>query len=312
MINSVSSDLAQLQTQQSYTDLSSLQSIRKNGAENQDLALKQVAQQFESMFVQMMLKSMRSANDVFAKDNPLNSFEMKHHQDMYDKQLSLSLSSSNKIGLADAFYRQMKSQYIPEANTVKSQSSNSLKRQDVGDPYWRDNVLSSAQVFLKDKVAVKNIDSPEAFVTSLAPYAKAAAKALGIDDYRILIAQSALETGWGKYVIEDQQGNSSLNLFNIKADKRWDGKSVNVSTLEYVEGIAQKENASFRRYSSIAESFSDYQRFLNQPRYANALKSENAEDYIKELQRAGYATDPKYAEKVVSVMNDIISNHSTF
>lgn len=336
MIHSIQQDIASLNSQQSYTDLSSLQNIRKIGNEDKNLALRKVAEQFESMFIQMMLKSMRSANDVFGKDNPLNSFEMKHHQDMYDKQLSLSLGASNNLGLADAFYRQMSNNYgvkesvqgagattsnvmdIPRTDfsgILSSLSSMVNKRTENTEKF------TSGNDALKDRRAVENhtatktekllnhMSSPQAFVDMLTPYVKKAAEVLGVD-YRALIAQSALETGWGKHIIDDSYGRSSFNLFNIKADSRWDGKSVSVPTIEYVNGIAQKETASFRRYSSLEESIKDYQHFIQQqPRYAQALSSSTTEGYLEELQKAGYATDPLYAEKIKNIMNSMLPNH---
>jgi len=106
-------------------------------------------------------------------------------------------------------------------------------------------------------------------------------------------------------IIRDQYGNQSFNLFNIKADSRWQGKSVNVGTIEYVNGIAERENASFRRYASIEDSFEDYQQFLSQPRYQKALSvSHDPELFIKELHSAGYATDPAYSSKINRILND--------
>ncbi|MFT6330246.1 MAG: flagellar protein FlgJ [Bermanella sp.] len=337
MINTMQYDVSKLTAQQSYTDLASLQNIKVDGKENQDLALRQVAQQFESMFIQMMLKSMRSANEVFGKDNPLNSSEMKHHQDMYDSQISLSLSTANKIGLADAFYRQMKTSYLSEdANTDKtmpkqnaqdgvdqlSRSSSPVdntiyqsmlsKMPNIQDVSLNGslnvtspNLSAVSQKSIQDDLMIKGVNSPEDFIQMLTPYAKKAAAVIGVD-YQVLIAQSALETGWGKHVIKDSYGKQSFNLFNIKADSRWEGKSVNVPTIEYVNGIAEKETASFRRYDSIAESFIDYQKFLTQPRYEKALASTNSSDFINGLQNAGYATDPLYADKIQRIIDTVL------
>lgn len=294
-------DLAQMQTQQSYTDLNSLQNIRKNALKDQDLALRQVAQQFESMFIQMMLKSMRSANEVFGQDNPLNSSEMKHHQDMYDKQLSLSLSSSNNVGLADAFYRQMQKNYVPnsENSKVNVTDKNPLSDKSNISTYQSTNIPQR----IIDASVLENLKTPQDFVDAITPYAKKAAEVLGVD-HKVLIAQAALETGWGEHIVRDENGNQSFNLFNIKADRRWQGASINVPTLEYVNGIAQRENANFRRYASIEDSFSDYQKFLEQPRYQKALAvTDDANLFIKELHSAGYATDPKYSEKISRLLN---------
>jgi flagellar protein FlgJ len=137
-------------------------------------------------------------------------------------------------------------------------------------------------------------------------HARSSAQALGVDP-RVLVAQSALETGWGRQVIRDQQGRSSYNLFGIKADARWDGAAVSVSTLEYRDNIARPETARFRKYDSVAGSFNDYVDFLRRnPRYENALaNSSNSEAYLSALQSAGYATDPAYADKVMAVLSGL-------
>ena len=137
---------------------------------------------------------------------------------------------------------------------------------------------------------------------ALWPHAKRAGHSLGVDP-RLLIAQAALETGWGRSVIHDEQGRSSHNLFGIKADSRWPGARMEVSTLEYVDGVMIKTRAPFRAYTSIEESFDDYVSFVReQPRYQAAMRSvDNLERYVRELQKAGYATDPAYAEKILNV-----------
>ena len=125
---------------------------------------------------------------------------------------------------------------------------------------------------------------------------------MGIDP-AVLVAQSALETGWGKKVIQADQG-SSFNLFGIKADGRWDGKAATVSTVEFRDGLAVLEKASFRAYDSLSGSFNDYVDFLkSNPRYQQALdKVSDNKEFLAELQDAGYATDPKYAEKILGIL----------
>jgi flagellar protein FlgJ len=140
------------------------------------------------------------------------------------------------------------------------------------------------------------------FVETLMPYAEQAADELEVAP-QVLIAQAALETGWGQHVQKLPNGKSSYNLFNIKADSRWNGDSLKVKTLEYRDGIAQQERASFRAYDSYAESFRDYVDFIKtNPRYEMALDTvADPEGYVKGLQDAGYATDPHYADKVINI-----------
>ncbi len=147
-------------------------------------------------------------------------------------------------------------------------------------------------------------ESQENFVSMLRPHAEKAAAELHINP-DVLIAQVALETGWGKHVIHDHKGENSFNLFNIKASSGWQGDKVNVTTLEYRDGIAANEKADFRKYTDYAESFSDYVRLMkNSPRYQRALEAgKNSSAYAEALQSAGYATDPMYAKKIKSLLN---------
>jgi peptidoglycan hydrolase FlgJ len=146
-------------------------------------------------------------------------------------------------------------------------------------------------------------ESPEDFVRSLRGAAQGAARSLGATP-DVLLAQAALETGWGQHVMRGAQGENSHNLFGIKADSRWQGPTVEVTTTEYRHGHAVREKARFRAYASYEESFRDYVDFLQQnPRYERALAvTERPHQFIQALQHAGYATDPQYARKVVAVM----------
>jgi flagellar protein FlgJ len=144
----------------------------------------------------------------------------------------------------------------------------------------------------------------------LKPHAEKAAAELQINP-DVLIAQVALETGWGKHVIHDKQGGNSFNLFNIKAGSQWQGDKVNVATLEYRDGIAANEKADFRKYTDYADSFSDYVRLMkNNSRYEQVLqKGGDSAAYAEALQSAGYATDPEYAQKIKRLLNsDVIKS----
>ncbi|MBX2807614.1 MAG: flagellar assembly peptidoglycan hydrolase FlgJ [Cellvibrionaceae bacterium] len=303
-----------LQQQQVYTDLNQLQAIRHYGDRDKSHALMAVAKQFESIFMQTLLSSMRSANAVFAKDNFLNSFEMDFHRDMLDKQLTLSLSGGSHatqqgLGLAAVLYRQLTQNYAPE--TAAADPGEFSHRQAMAQDNSNNNPygqpLSSVKQRAVDAQQLSRLQTPDDFIAMAAPYAQAIAADLGVD-YRVLVAQSALETGWGQHVLNDSLGQSSFNLFNIKADQRWQGKQVTAATLEYSHGLPQQQRAHFRRYASIAESFADYVQFLQQPRYQQALASaDNAPLFLQELQRAGYATDPRYAEKI----HHIVQRHLT-
>ncbi len=150
----------------------------------------------------------------------------------------------------------------------------------------------------------QSIDSPQEFVRRLYPLAERAAERIGVDP-RMLLAQSALETGWGRRMIARPDGVSTHNLFGIKADERWSGPRANVNTTEYEDGVVRLEKAAFRSYDSYEDSFNDYVDFLEgNPRYREALNnSHDAESFARHLQEAGYATDPVYARKLTRVMH---------
>jgi flagellar protein FlgJ len=298
-----------------YTDIAGLNSIRQLGGKDQRAALEQIGKQFESFFISQVFKSMRAANAVFAEDNPLNSNEMQFRQEMLDQQLSLSLTQGKGLGLAEVLVRQLGEQYgVPDRPSDGEQAPNTVTE---GAPKvgllesWISRMPSAVQSAVdaiepvidsvRETVSEFAMDfsSKDSFVRSLLPHAEAAAEKLGVDP-KVLVAQAALETGWGQHVIE-----GSNNLFNIKA-RGWAGKSVAVNTLEYRDGLPIQEKARFRAYESIAESFHDFVDFLTaKPRYQQALASaSDAPQFVRELQAAGYATDPEYANKILRVMND--------
>jgi flagellar protein FlgJ len=141
------------------------------------------------------------------------------------------------------------------------------------------------------------------FVAELWPHAESAARKLGVDP-KVLLAQAALETGWGQHIMQRRDGASSHNLFGIKADGRWSGDQVSHRTVEFRHGVLQREQASFRAYASPGHSLADYAEFIrNNPRYEDALGSDDPRRYVMELQRAGYATDPAYGRKIMNIYN---------
>ncbi len=320
----------------SVLEANPLSHVRAMGRTDDPQALKEVAKQFEAIFIQQMLKSMRAANAVFVEDSYFNSNEMQFHQELLDQQMSLELSSGRGLGLADALYAQLQRAYgqdaqasgqapaiesLPEPVKHRHVSAewNALAAvlgngdaiaqnpfaggvsHPVPNPFARSTNAAQSATAAGHKNAVA--ESPESFAALLRPYAEQAAGQLQIDP-DVLLAQAALETGWGRHVIHTREGENTFNLFNIKADHRWQGERVNVMTLEYRQGVAQQERADFRRYTSYAESFADYVHFMqNNPRYRQALASgDDAHRYAQELQNAGYATDPNYARKIQHIL----------
>lgn len=284
-----------------YTDFQGLSNLRLEARQNGEQALEKTAKQFEALFVQMMLKSMREAGQG---EGLFDSDQSNLYRDMYDKQLSLNLTEQGEgMGLAKMMVQQLRGTLPSQPKS--EEAGYTVPERGASSFALVNSPLESAAVAEKGGVqaVTPGFDSPEQFISTLAPYAEKAAERLGVDA-RALLAQAALETGWGKAVIRHPDGSSSHNLFNIKADERWDGERVAKQTLEYRQGVAAKEMAQFRSYDSLGESFNDYADFLtSSPRYADVLKQGgNAEHYVEALQEAGYATDPAYAEKIKRIM----------
>ncbi len=274
--------------QDNYLDLSALNNIKLKAKTDSKEALRSVAGEFETIFLKMMLKSMRKASF----GNPLfDSDSAKFYRDMRDDQLAMDLSKSGGVGLADTLVKQL-ARYLPEEQVRKPEATVQSNSRQIP------SVSSS-------KNNTTEITTPKEFVHKLMPHAEVAAKEIGVTP-KVLLAQAALETGWGKYVIQQANGESSYNLFNIKADHRWDGKNASISTVEYFGNKAQSREASFRVYDSYEASFKDYVQFLKaSPRYSKALENaHNPEAFTNSLQAAGYATDPMYAKKIQRILGD--------
>ena len=383
-----------------FTDLNRLNNL-KVGDRESDGNMRKVAQEFESLFLNEMLKSMRSANEVLGKDNPLNTPAAKQYQEMYDQQLSVTLSrQGGGIGLADVLMRQMsknKAAVPGEAATttaltaeVKAPAATTVDspfvRSSGQRPLWASRVattpaaaadghkndmamLNQRRLALPSKLtdrllagivpsadparatlntatvpgrtspgldavlkgsrqpmlsasgvqgrmqiygravaqpplapAKQAFESPDAFVATMLPMAQQAADRIGVDPL-YLVAQAALETGWGKSVMRQQDGSSSHNLFGIKATGSWQGAQARAITSEFKGGQMVKETADFRSYDSYQDSFHDLVTLLqSNNRYKEVLNAaDKPEQFVRELQKAGYATDPEYASKISQI-----------
>ncbi|ENJ2787966.1 flagellar assembly peptidoglycan hydrolase FlgJ [Vibrio parahaemolyticus] len=295
-------------------DISSLDSLRqkavKEGKDGEQEALHAAARQFESIFTSMMLKSMREANEGF-ESNIMNSQNEKFYRQMLDEQMASELSANGSMGLADMIVAQLTAgQGNDKSETAMRDAANSAVEYRRVDPKKAREIekrlIESGELSRTSHTPAK-FDSPESFVNSMKPYAEKAAKALGVEP-SLLLAQAALETGWGQKVVQNARGSSN-NLFNIKADRSWQGDKVTMQTLEFHDNTPVKETAAFRSYSNYQDSFNDYVRFLNDnPRYETALQQRgDSESFIRGIHRAGYATDPTYADKVLQVKQKIES-----
>lgn len=275
-----------------YSDFSALTKLRAQSGQNDDKTLKIVAEQFESIFINMIFKGMRSAK---IEGGIFESSQMEFYEDLFDKQLSSTLSNNGGVGLSEIIVRQL----ISDQKTPQSQAST----------FGHKNVSPAVHQFDNPVKDTNKIDSKESFFRVLLPIAKQVSENTGFPP-EVLLAQSALETGWGKFVMNRVNGKSSYNLFGIKADNRWDGDTVISNTLEYHDGIAVKSSEKFRAYSSYSESMKDYVGFIkSNPRYQDAVRVlDNPNQYFESIQQAGYATDPNYSNKVNKILNNDILN----
>jgi flagellar protein FlgJ len=251
---------------------------------NDPAALREVARQFESIFTKMMLDGMRSSS---FGDPLFGSDQADMYQGMMDDQMAVQLTSGRGIGLADMLFRQLSQggegafAAAPAAGSAPPAGSNVPERAVIDDGQRR------------------------RFVEQMLPHARAAAAQLGVDE-RSVIAQAALETGWGTSLPGDASGGSN-NFFGIKAGSGWNGAHVTAETTEFADGVSGRENARFRAYGSVAENMGDYVRLIGgNPRYAAALNTgSDVHAFATALQRGGYATDPAYADKVAAVARQL-------
>jgi flagellar protein FlgJ len=306
---------SQLEMTRNFHDVKGLDSLRQAALSGDKGALQEAANQFEAIFVQMMLKSMRKAQDAMAdKDSPFNSEQVKFYRGMHDQQLAVDLSSNGSMGLADIIVKQLSPSedgYLP-ASVIRNDANLADVRRLQSLATTTTSVSSPDQTAQQTESKQSAFSSPTEFIHQLLPQAKEFAHELGISA-QALLAQAAVETGWGKYMIHDKTGQNSHNLFGIKADRQWQGDKATVDTLEYQQGVAQKQKSAFRSYDSFSESMADYVSFVkDNPRYHKALENvSDPKDYFNALQEAGYATDPNYAKKVMSVLGNSVFSVAT-
>jgi flagellar protein FlgJ len=285
-------------------DATSLNRLKTKAGQDPQGNLKQVAQQVEGMFVQMMLKSMR---DALPKEGMFSSESTRMYTSMYDQQIAQQLSEKG-LGFADVLVKQMAAstderataaeeevqapmRLTPQtAHSYQSQALAQIVRQAVPRPAQAEMALSG---------------NSRDFLAQLSLPAKLASKASGIP-HHLILAQAALESGWGQRQIRTEQGTPSFNLFGIKASGDWRGKVTEITTTEFENGESKKVKARFRVYDSYLESLSDYVNLLTRnPRYTAVANASSAEQGAHALQKAGYATDPDYAKKLTSMIQQL-------
>ncbi|WP_030074296.1 flagellar assembly peptidoglycan hydrolase FlgJ [Halomonas alkaliantarctica] len=331
-------------TSQFALDMNGFQRLQHNARMNPDAGVHGAAQQFEALFVQMMMKSMR---DATPSSGLLSSSTTDTYQQMLDQQWSQVISSKG-MGLADMLVEQLQRQGV--VNNKVEGGDQELQALIAGIPRGTPKVLDDPLQptnhgyapepgngrFLAELDAISQRSAAEVsntstsstalssatptsaatpasfshapdhvqrFLTTLAAPAQAASHATGVPA-ELILAQAALETGWGRHEIATQHGGNSHNLFGIKAGSHWQGKTTDIVTHEYINGRRTQIVDSFRVYDSFEHAFTDYANLIgNNPRYAGVVQAADAHQAAHELQRGGYATDPQYADKLVAVMN---------
>jgi flagellar protein FlgJ len=302
-------------------DVQGVDALRRTVRNSPEEGLKQVSRQFEALFMNMALKSMREATP---SSGLLESRNEKVYMSMLDQQLSQNLSGRG-VGLAEAMLAQLSRNAASgapadgeaEAMPLEPLAGFPLKPQagiplGSSPPQGAAAARRSAPVDLS--VYQNNGERPspaamaslqgkvDSFVQRMGGSAQAASEASGVPA-PLILAQAALESGWGKREIRADDGTQSFNLFGIKADRGWKGPVVETTTTEYIDGEPQKVRAKFRAYGSYDEAFTDYAKFITRnPRYANVLATDDPAEAAHGLQKAGYATDPQYGQKLVRIM----------
>jgi flagellar protein FlgJ len=279
-----SSSLSQASTASSL-NLGGLEGLRSKAQKDPKAAVHEAAKQFETMFTQQLLKSMR---DSTMSSGMMENDGSKMGTEMLDAQWAQNIAGQPG-GLSDVIARQLERQMgVAQGVTAKPASAN---------PEAVDPLHADAPVALPQKSAAT-------FINTHTDAAQSAEKATGIPA-TFMIAQAAHETGWGRKEIRNADGTTSYNLFGIKAGPNWKGATTDVTTTEYYAGKAHKVTQTFRAYASYAESFQDYANTMkNSPRYAGVVAAGNdANGFAKGLQKAGYATDPHYATKLAKMIH---------
>ena len=304
-----------------YTDFSGLNQLKALAGRDSSAALGKVARQFEAVFTQMLLKSMREAS---FGGGILDSQESDAYRSLFDQQLAVTLSQRGPgLGIAAMLERQLGGRAArtsgPGADPVRSLGAAGGIEPEAASAAMTGSISGAAAT----SVATANDSDtmigaiggalrgfaqrwlpagPQQFVEAMAPYAEAAAHRLGVSA-RALLAQAALETGWGTHMPRRTDGTPSFNLFGIKAGSGWAGERVSVPTLEFEGGLPVRRVDAFRAYASPAAAFHDFAQLLTStPRYAAALgRGDDVRGFAAALVHGGYATDPDYADKVAAL-----------
>lgn len=294
----------------------SLNDLKLAAKQDPTQSIKVVAKQFEAMFLNMLTKSMRGATDG---NSLFDNNETRLYTEMLDQQFAQKIAAGKGLGLADMLVQQLTRN---QASPPPSETGAAMPIKKIFPPQAfsqglpgsaltplpippKDDATKLFNVSTRPSIAPstpeKSAMTPKQFVSQFSSHAASAGRALGVPAHGIL-AQAALESGWGKREIKQADGSPSYNLFGIKANAQWTGKVAEVTSTEYVNGAPQQHTARFRAYGSYEEAFKDYANLLkSSPRYQAVLNTNSANVFAQGLQHAGYATDPHYATKLSSI-----------
>ncbi|MEM5431067.1 flagellar assembly peptidoglycan hydrolase FlgJ [Cupriavidus oxalaticus] len=331
-------------TQRFALDTQGFEALKHSARNGADAAtLQAAARQFEAVFTQMVLKSMRNATP---QDGLFDNEQSKLYMSMMDQQLAQQMSSRG-IGLAEVMVRQLArasgtpmpagmnamtaaesgraadaemARLLDSRGAAPADGNESADLPAVGTvvPGQSWNPTAGLRQYQSqfygdrgqngEELGPLPADAPahvSAFVARMAAPAEAASRASGVPA-RLIVGQAALESGWGQREILHADGSTTFNVFGIKAGSGWKGPVAEITTTEYVDGQPQKVKAKFRAYGSYDEACADYARLLtSNPRYAGVVSAGSAEEAAHGLQRAGYATDPSYGHKLVKIMKKV-------
>lgn len=286
-------------------DLGQIARLRTSATNDPRAAVKEASRQFEAIFMQQMLKGMRDANATMSP-GMLDNAGTKMGTEMLDQQFAKEMTG-RAGGLAELIEKQLARQMGDPVATMASEAAANPAKPEPKAPSFLGRIFSNDKALAKAAEKPISLEGREKQVNFLKRHenaAKAAEASTGIPA-TFMMAQAAHESGWGRREIKNADGSSAHNVFGIKAGPGWKGATTDIVTTEVIGGQARKVVAKFRAYASYEESFKDYANMMkNNPRYAKVVEnSDSAQGFAKGLQRAGYATDPQYADKLTRMIN---------
>ena len=284
-------------------DSKGLDELKQSAKNNSPDALKSAAKQFEALFMNMMLKSMRQAG---SQDSPFDNEQSRMYTSMLDQQFSQNMANRG-MGLADALVRQLSNNAANQLLQSDASTQNNSTKFGRIEAYL-DNLKLEQQVLKLEKPAISGHAHVLEFQDKLAVHAEQASLETGIPA-KFMLGQAALESGWGKREIKAVDGSTSHNIFGLKASAGWSGRTVDAVTTEYSNGVAYRKVEKFKAYDSYSDAFKDYAKLLTKnPRYQDVIaNAKDASSFAYGLQKAGYATDPQYASKLTRIIKQTLS-----